>query len=140
MRLLVTAALVIPDTVGWSGTRARKSSTDCLKVSTGHPVMLLILAGNKLKSLQPFTPRELSRALLTAAGAVLTCMGLSQSAPAYVIVTELDIISFYQAFRDFPKKDNHISLTTAFLGVKVNFNLYQWLRFSVPETLERKCC
>ena len=72
IRLLETAALVSPDTVGWSGTDARKSSTDFLKMSTEHPVMLLMLGGNRLKSLQPFTPRELSRALLTTAGAVLT--------------------------------------------------------------------
>ena len=71
IRLLLQAALVRPETVGWSGTVARKSSKYFLKVSTEHPVLLLSSAGSKLNSLHPFTPKELSLALLTAAGAAL---------------------------------------------------------------------
>ena len=71
IRLLVAAALYSPDTVGWSGTEARKSSTAFLNMSTEQPVMLLMSGGNKLNNLHPLTPREISRAFLTAEGAVL---------------------------------------------------------------------
>ena len=71
IRLLVAAALFKPGTVGWSGTEARKSSTDFLNMSVEQPVMLLMSGGNKLNSLHPLTPRETSLAFLTAVGAVL---------------------------------------------------------------------
>ena len=72
IKLLVSAALVIPDWVGWSGTSHRNSSKFFLNVSTVHLLKFLRWEGSKLNSLLPLMPRELSLALFTAAGAVLT--------------------------------------------------------------------
>ena len=66
---MVSAALPNPSMVGWSGTLQRKLSRANLNWSTEVAFMFLMEAGNRLKSLQPFTAREASLALLMGAGA-----------------------------------------------------------------------
>ena len=80
MRLLVSAALLVPSMVGWSGTVARKVSSDALNWSTVHPFMFLIGSGIRLNNLLPLTPIEASLALLMADGEavnILECSLLS---------------------------------------------------------------
>jgi hypothetical protein len=92
---LVTATLVIPGSVGWSGTRARKSSTDCLKLSTA--------SDTGWQQIEEPTALHTQRTFLCSHGSCRgcpdICMGFSQSGPAYVIVTELETISSDPLFK-----------------------------------------
>ena len=69
MRLLDSAALLVPTMVGWSGTVLRKLSSAALNWSTVQLFMFLIWPGKRLNRLLPLTPVEASLALFMTAGA-----------------------------------------------------------------------
>ena len=71
-RLLDSAALPSPVTVGWSGMDDRKTSKWFLKNSTWSVFMLLMFSGKRLNIWAPLTPKDFSLAFLTADGAALT--------------------------------------------------------------------
>ena len=77
MRLLVSAALLVPSMVGWSGTVARKVSSDALNWSTVQPFMFLIGSGIRLNNLLSLTPREASLALQMADGEAVIALGMA---------------------------------------------------------------
>ena len=116
IKLLVSAALVIPGRVGWSGTSARNSSKCFLKVSTHH---IRDIRGHQVEQSTAFDAKG---AFPGPSNSCRSCPDIwpcnSHPSPAAIVtVSKFKGVSLDMTLSNLPQKDYHVSLSTPLLRV-----------------------